>query len=155
MSLRTADGHVEILRPSRQAELPWPGSDDLSESIARRQQYEQQAIRVAKVTASQKRLADTMDKFKAKGLAKRIVGAQKDPEQLKRNGVKGLEHAGQHIGKSVEKGASQFLGTVDKFAGELAGDPNAGKAGHTSKLQVKLPPSLGRVVVGALKKEFS
>lgn len=152
MSMRTADDRVEILRPSRQAELPWPTEGSPDAAVVR-QRYEEAAVRVAKVTASQKKLDDSLHRINPNGLAKNIVDAQKHPEQLKKQGAKGLKQAGQHIERSVEKGASEFLGSLDTIAGKIAGDPKAGHGG-SHEVKLKLPPELGRAVAGALKKEF-
>mmetsp|Transcript_130350 Transcript_130350/g.325166 ORF Transcript_130350/g.325166 Transcript_130350/m.325166 type:complete len:375 (-) Transcript_130350:260-1384(-) len=153
MSMRTADGHVEILRPSRQAELPWLRESSPDEMVVR-QRYEEEALRVAKVTASQKRLADSLHGVNPNGVAKTIIGAQRHPEQLKKKGVKGLQQTGEHIEQTVEKGANELLGSLDAFAGKIAGDPKAGHEG-TRKVKLELPPQVSHAVVSALKKEFS
>jgi len=154
MSMRSSDDRIQILRPSRQAELPWPTSANTLEVQARREHLEEEAQKVAKITASQKKLNDQLSSVNVKGLAHDLVHFSRHQKEYEAKGAREVQKAGDHMAKTVANGANQLLGSLDGLADGVTGHETDHAGARVSDMDLKLPPGLGQALIGALKKGF-
>jgi len=159
MSMTTGDGKVDIIRPSRQALLTIPGEHaSLTENmdfLAKKREMEKQAVTVAKVTASQKRMDDALHQINAGGLAHDISQVSRNPEKFEDKAVETAGKAGEHVEQRVEEGAQKLLGALDHIVPgvEAEGKKFEGEAVGEVKLP-EVPPQAIHSLVDALGSAF-
>lgn len=162
VSTATADGRIVILRPSRQAAFLARNHSDANASLTDRlfqnahdlrvrRRFEQEAVGMAKVTAMQKNLDDSLHRVNVGGLAKDLTHFGRHREEYAMKGVKETEKAGEHVVQSFEKGATKLVNAIDGKVDHVLGE------GHSVR-EMKIPtPSkeLAQSVLNALKKGFT
>lgn len=137
MSSETADGRLQILRPSKQAAL-LDGTHNITPGKLAmiRAQYDKDAVRIAQVTAYQKQLTDNLHKVNVTQVAHGLVQFGKNREKFEEQGIKTAQKAGEHVGESLERGANSILNALDGWTGHLDGDDKEGKKESSGKAAV-------------------
>lgn len=157
MSMTSAAGHIQILRPSKQATLLQPDRNSSLASIMfqnahalqERQKLEKEAVNVAKVTAMQKNLDDSLHKVNPKRMAHGLVNFGRHRDEFAKKGVQETQKAGQHIVKSLQTGADKLIGAITGKGGSAPGGQ------HVGDVALPLPTKqVGQAILGELKKEF-
>jgi len=167
LSTETADGTITILRPIDPEELPTGGPDgrddggSLAKLLARRkkemlrkQKYDEQAQKVAKMTVYQRAITQDLQKVNPNKTAHSIAYFSQHREEVEEKGVKVAERAGEHALDSLEKGANVVLGKVDSVVSDLTGDDHKNDGAPVKPISIGVKGDTVKSVFGFLKKEL-
>lgn len=166
VSMQTADGQIQILRPARSSMIRGAARNSSMASrifhnahaLAERKRLEETAVRVAQMTAYQKMIDDNLHKVNPKGLAHDLTSFGRNREKYEEQGVNTAQKAGEHVGKTLERAAGTVFKGLDTAASKVAGQSHVGeKAIKELKLQLpegEVSKGIGQAIMGFLKNNL-